>query len=675
VRLPFVANKPVREVFMLGQRIAIASVVAAIISLQAVAQTSDTGPVTFPPATQPTPAQCDSVTTLPGPGPDGRVFFNDGGFFARNGAVYFGTFPNQVTNCSNWISIQFAPAATDVSFTLTNIAASTIQVYDDHVIPTSYTLPRGVSVAVTIPGPVGGVLLVGDHGYGITGLTITQHPVSIVQFDLNSSIPSGTDQTKILMSKATWDIGYPSTAQVAPDSAGNPQVRIAGTLRDKFSGQPKSGSVYLRVTDPRDTAPYRGADAHDGDNDDPHPAVLSSTTVQADAQGRFEGTLVIHSRTAGDNYQIVGSTNETFNCGGLCPRTAVLTLWKRTYVEDASMFRRGAFLTDGADAGTMTFGVTDAAPFQNLVAGAPLKLIHADAGLGDGFYWEIVYFRSVQHASTGNWTITVDSDPGLTGQGITHDYGTSVGGARAPSYLPWAPLLGDAIGVVDADTYLATTAFVGPTLADAFVEMHQVPILIDEVPHLDNVPPLPNNIQFSDHWFEHSQGVTHAATPNVLHRVAASQSPPVQVAAQNGMPAGWGVELGVTVIGGGSNVSFIFDQRITELSAGPVVGPHGILMGAQYQNTNSAVVNARTTAHETVHFWVRSQRQGVTDTQGHCHAAQYDEPTFTCLMHQPAGANGLDSANIHMHYFTTSAGTVDSEYLIIRRADDPVPQN
>jgi hypothetical protein len=161
---------------------------------------------------------------------------------------------------------------------------------------------------------------------------------------------------------------------------------------------------------------------------------------------------------------------------------------------------------------------------------------------------------------------------------------------------------------------------------------------------------------------------------NTLHRIAASEGPPIHVAAHNGMPAGWGVELGVTTVAGGNNVSFVFEKRIDGLSSAPAVGPGGVLMGAEYRNTNSAVVNARTTAHETVHFWVRSQRPGVTDQQGHCTSQQqYDDPSLTCLMHQPAGANGLDSAQIHMHYINRPTGT-DSEYLIIRRAPDPVDQ-
>jgi hypothetical protein len=652
---------------MFGQRIAVASVVAAIISLNAVAQTSDTGPITFPPTTDTFITSCSSFVTLPGPG--GNVIFLDGGFFKRNGAIYFGTFPNQGNGCTNQINIQFAPAATDITFTLTSFAAQVIFVPGS---PVSYNLPRNGSVAITLPGPQNGLIVIGSSSvipFAISGLSITQHPLNqgFVQFDLNSSIPSTSDQTKILMSKAIWDIGYPSTAQVAPDSAGNPQVRIAGTLRDKITGQPKSGAVFLRVTDPRDTASYRGADAHDGDNSG--TAVLSSPSVQADAQGRFEATLVVRSRTAGDNFQIVGATNEKFNCTTVCPRSAVLTLWKRTYVENVAMFRNGTFIMDGADAGTTDFDVSDGAPFQGLSVGAPLKLIHADSGQGEGYYWEIVYFKGVGRNAAGQWHISVDSDAALSGQGIARDYGTSVGGAHAPNYYPWASLVRDAIGIIDAGTYTAATSFVEPTLADAFVEMKEVPVVIDAVPHLDNVPPLPDSIQYADHWFEHSEGSSHHAMPNTFHRIAANQNLPVHV------PGAWTFDLGVTIVGGGNNASFIFDQRIDDLAAGRAFAPDGTLLGPQYRNTSAAVVNARTTAHETVHFWIRSQRTGITDSQGHCQADQFDDPALTCLMHQAAGANGLDSASIHMHYLLLANGGVDSEYMIIRNANDPVPQN
>lgn len=661
---------------MLGHRIVMASVIASMISFHAIAQTTDTGPVVFPNVTNTSISDCWAGGSRSGPG--GKVIFLRGGFVLRNGAVYFGTDPNQGNGCIPEINVLFAPAATDVTFTLTAFGPLVLTVYDSSN-SVAYTLPALGTVAIKIPGPTTGILIDGNSGtipFGINGLVITQHPANqgFVQFDLSSSTPSGSDQTKILMSKAAWDVGYPSTAQLAPDAQGNPRVRVAGTLRDKFTGEAKSGPVYLLLTDPRDTAPYRGTDAHDGDNNGT-PATLSSTNVQADAQGRFEATLTIHSRTAGDNYQVVGSDNPNFNCGGLCPRSAVITLWKRTYVEDVSMFNSGAFITDAADAGTTTFGVTDPLPFQNLTPGAPLKLIHADAGFGEGFYWEIVYFRGMQRDATGRWNITVDADPNLTGQPLTRDYGTAVGGAHAASYLPWAPLLRDAVGIIGDGTYSASTAFVDSTLGDAYVEMHQLPVIIDEVPHLDNVPGLPDNIQYSDHWFEHSQATTHTANPNVLHRVAANQSPLFRIAAQQGTPAGWGFDVGATIVGGGHNVSFIFDQRIMDLSVGPVVGPRGILLGAQYQNTNSAVVNARTTAHETVHFWVRQQRPGITDAQGHCQAVQYDDSSLTCLMHEAAGANGLDSAHIHMHYLVRPGGVADSEYLIIRSAADPVPQN
>jgi len=656
---------------MLGQRIAIASVVAAIISLQAVAQTSDTGPVTFPPATQPTPAQCDTVTTLPGPGPDGSVLFFDGGFFARNGAVYFGTFPSQVTNCSNWISIAFAPAATDVSFTLTNIAATVINVYDGHVTPTSYTLPRGGSVAIAIPGPVAGLSFVGDHGYGISGLTITQHPVSIVQFDLNSSIPSGTDRTKILMSKAIWDIGYPSTVQVAADSAGNPQVRIAGTLRDKFSGQPKSGSIYLRVTDPPDTAPYRGTDAHDGDNDGAQ-AVLSSTTVQADAQGRFEATVAIHSRTAGDNYQIVGSTNETFNCGGLCPRTAVVTLWKRIYVEEEHMFRTGTFLMGGASANGTTFGIENPGPFQHLAAGTTLQLIHADTGNGEGFYSDLVLFKSVQRDASGQWMIEVDGDPLHGGTAIPRDYGTAV--APLPA-VPWALAIRDAVGIPGAGTYSTDSGLLLPLLQASFVDIKPITTAVSEVPFVESLDTSPTQatsntaaIFYANRWFENVESaLPRHARPNVFHRIAARASDPVPPSR-----GGWGVELGATYVAGGGSASLVFAGRIDQVSVGPVIAPNGAAMGREYQGRNAAIVNSRTTAHETVHFWVHALRSG-TDEQGHCLQVQYDN-ALTCLLHRAAGATGLDDPTAHLHYVHSGSST-DSEYMIIRQAADPVDQN
>ncbi len=113
-------------------------------------------------------------------------------------------------------------------------------------------------------------------------------------------------------------------------------------------------------------------------------------------------------------------------------------------------------------------------------------------------------------------------------------------------------------------------------------------------------------------------------------------------------------------MGGGGNASFIFDKRISDLAVRPAIARNGAQMGLEYRGTNSAVVNARTTAHETVHFWVRTLRQGLTDDQGHCLAGlQYDDPMLTCLMHQPGGANGLDSASIHMHYVLVN-GLIDS---------------
>jgi hypothetical protein len=657
---------------MSGLRILVAFAIVAMISLAGGAQSTDTGPVTFPATTDQNPPKCETVTVLSGPG--GKVFFLYGGFFARNGTTYFGTFQG-TPGCGNWVNIQFAPKATACSFTLTSYGApsQTVQVFygDNNLTPNVYTMLPNTSVPVKLSGLSFGMTISASY-FAISGLTITQPPSNngIVAFDLPSSLPATSDQTKILMSKALWDVGYPSTAQLSPDSQGNPQIRIAGTLFDAITGLPKSGTVYLRVDDPPDTARYRGADAHNGDNSG--NAVLSSPSVQANAQGRFETTLTVHSRAAGDNFQVAGSTSESFNCPTVCPRSAVLTLCKRIYVEEQHMFRTGTFLVGGARANGTTFRIENPGPFQNLAAGTSLQLIHADTGNGEGFYSDLVLFKSVQRDANGQWMIEVDSDPLHGGAVVPRDYGTAV--APLPT-VPWALAIRDAVGIPGAGTYSADSGILSPLLQSSFVDIKPIATAIAEVPFVESLDTSPTQatsnagaIFYANRWFENVDiAPGRRARPNVFHRIAARVSDPVPPSR-----GGWGVELGATWVAGGSNASVIFGGRIDELSVGPVIAPNGAAMGREYQGKNAAIVNSRTTAHETVHFWIHDQRPG-TDTQGHCQQVQYDN-TLTCLLHRAAGATGLDDPAAHLHYVQLGSST-DSEYMIIRQAVDPVDQN
>ncbi len=300
-------------------------------------------------------------------------------------------------------------------------------------------------------------------------------------------------------------------------------------------------------------------------------------------------------------------------------------------------------------------------------------MIHADSGNGEGFYWDFVPFQSVQRQPDGHWIIRLS--PGAT---IPRDYGTAVAG-NGPSTAPWGALLRDAVGIPAAGTYFSGATFVGAVFADAFVDVQPVSVVVAEAPHIETLRS-DWAAFFGARWLEHKT-IAPPQQPrtvhNLINRIAANQANPVQ---KNG---GWGVELGFTPEN--SNASFLLDGRIDQLVVAPAVAPdHHTLMGREFQGKNPALVNARTTAHETVHFWVHAQRclgggsacqptssAAFTDDRGHClNDVQYDNSAFTCLLHQPAGANNLDSANVHMHYRIVN-GSPDSEYLVIRTAAEP----
>jgi hypothetical protein len=49
----------------------------------------------------------------------------------------------------------------------------------------------------------------------------------------------------------------------------------------------------------------------------------------------------------------------------------------------------------------------------------------------------------------------------------------------------------------------------------------------------------------------------------------------------------------------------------------------------------------------------------------------YRDPQLNCLMHEPYSGPGLADGIVDLHYIQHGA---DSEYMTIRRAADPVPQ-
>lgn len=490
---------------------------------------------------------------------------------------------------------------------------------------------------------------------------VTPPVTTVVHFDTANS-----EDGRILISKAPWDVGYPSVLQLASSTSGHAEIRVSGTRKDAVTLLPRPGIVYLRVADPPDSAAYRATDAHNDDNDGA-PAMINgaaSTAVQTDAQGRFEATLVATSQVAGDNYQVVGSVDPTFNCGNVCRRTSVFTLWKRIYVEQQQMFRQGTFIDNLAEVGTHEIPIEDPVPFQALAAGEVLQLVHAESGLGEGFYFDFVKFESIQRKPNGRWFIATAPD-----SPVPRDYG-------APDNIPsssFLKVIRDGVGVVSAGTFETNPSYAGPLFASMFVELRPIASAVTEVPYLAEVQVRnsPVGTFFANHWLQQgvrtANHITSRPDSNVFHRIAARQAPLVR---QQGFCSG--AQLGATNVGGESNYSYIFDQRIQDVAAGAVTDSIAGCppVGVEYLNAPVFTLNGETTAHETVHFWIRTARQPDMDGQGHCSRPRYLDAT-NCLMHTPYAGPELYDGQVLLHYDMNGA---HSEYMWVRRDPDPVPQ-
>src|ERR1700740_521482 len=135
---------------MRRQRILIASAIATMVGLTAAAQAPPgTGPITFPSVTNQSPSKCESATVIATSG--GKAFFLHGGFYARNGATYFGTFLS-LPGCNGFVTIQFAPQVTACSFLLTSYTTQAISVTygDGGLNSATYNVTANSSVPVSL---------------------------------------------------------------------------------------------------------------------------------------------------------------------------------------------------------------------------------------------------------------------------------------------------------------------------------------------------------------------------------------------------------------------------------------------------------------------------------------------------------------------------------------------
>lgn len=477
--------------------------------------------------------------------------------------------------------------------------------------------------------------------------------------------------------------GYFSVYQVRNVPANQPpQFRIPGVVTQ--NGAPVVTTVYFRVLDPPDPAPY-AQPATTNDNRDrtagrlfyvdssgqrvnAQNGTLAVTADQDGVAGRVQLYLETSDHVAGENYQVEASLDPGFPCatagaGGAdtCPKSVMINTWKRIYVEEEHMFRRGAFLSRVFEAGTSQIPVVDTAPFAGLAPGAILQLVHADTGAGEGFYSELVSFKSVGTDPVLGPIIAIDPAYGLP----QRDFG---GEPSSTHPSPYEQIRRDGVGIVAADLYDSQNAYIGDLFESMYVDVAPAPTTQVEIPHVDEIA-YTEAIYLASRWFQNATVINpwrKRATPNLLHRLAVSQAPLVLDAATQR----YGAELGITSVGGGSNYSLILAQRIADLTAGTVVDATGNHVGTEYAGLSYFRAEGEVAAHETVHFWVHS---GGADSNGHCAFERYQHDGLNCLMHTPYRGIGLADGIVDLHYERTGT-TVDSEYETIRTAAEPVPQ-
>ena len=231
--------------------------------------------------------------------------------------------------------------------------------------------------------------------------------------------------TKVLISNKLTAIPYPSTNQSA-----DAQIRI-----DITASVPNT-TVYLRVIDPADLAPYVqpvscasvtgcdcGIQGQMCDNKEPYAnwgfgaGRTKTASVSVDGNGKASIILYTTTRYAGDNYQVQASYQALnaaapFSNAHIKASSGIITAWKRVFVERDRMFRHGGLLFSDFNKDTcspcnqiLLYDWTDVADGNTIVVFD--EMITAEAG-GE--------VRTVQGAphDNGDGSVTVTLSANLT---------------------------------------------------------------------------------------------------------------------------------------------------------------------------------------------------------------------------------------------------------------------
>jgi hypothetical protein len=462
------------------------------------------------------------------------------------------------------------------------------------------------------------------------------------------------------------------------------EIKITATLKTGTTS-PAGVTGYFRVLDPPDRSvyiPVANQTANDNrDNNDTtsgrltgagvvqvsgSPGVIQAT---ADMNGVVRLTLTSTDQEAGDNYQIEASFDSNFSCAQNCWRSGIITAWKRVYVERDSMYRQGAQLAADAGAGQNIVRVRQS-PFRR---GDTIRLIHAPYRDGTGpidatgainlGYWSelAVIDRVANDRAADNRGGDILTLVGT----LQNSYGVDRSGFSngALDYLND----GAVRETPPPNQFETNTSYLAGAFAPAFVEY----VLLDAIanPHV-SIPFIDQLTAgqlalFAGKWVENAD---HTASPT-----GGVRFPPMALNHQYLIGAAShlnvNVVLGSTFNGNRANFSFIW---LDTLERGCSVRNFARNQQLLIFGLNPANVNGETVVHEIAHQWDVNPPEATTG--GHCNQTVYPThptPTAGCIMHAVSDANAND--NVAAFHYVNNAGVVDSEYITIRSAPDPLP--
>ncbi len=497
-------------------------------------------------------------------------------------------------------------------------------------------------------------------------------------FDFSVTDAAPVSDRRILISNLHPGYPYPQFQSLGGKDGEVPLfVRARGQ-----SGQYESGlTVYLRVADPEDTAPYMNLPqnklSHANDNVGPLPT-LNGTGISpdlnaggvyqatTDASGAINFTVKLQPGTAsGDNYQIEASFDETFP-PDTSWKSGTLTAWKRIFVEKHKMLRNGISLTGVAQPGDSVIHVSDNRYGGNqgrhrISRGDRIALVHAPAidrqNALDGWYLEEHSVADVTQG-TSDYAVTLGTRNGknITLETLEHSFGRDPSRQADSTYSDALARL-SAATLSTADYFDAPDDLVtgtGSPFPDAFTEYYVLPDgPFGFVPMPDfGTSDEPTLQTLAEKWCLTGAGTSVA--PNHQLLVVADSDKSI-------IPSGTGLTISHVP---GKTSSWIWRGIIEDQ-----VGRQGTNPGG-----DPNLWAAKTAAHELSHEF---RPNTVFKSGDHCPPATvtYSDPKLYCLLSSLDYPGNLVQAQrtngIARFHLLQVGGIWHSEYLEIRKHQDP----